>query len=240
MELQEFIPAVEELVGKKFTREDAFALSIITDRFEVAIHEKFLGAPDVWVDHAGGERIQPTGENLADSFRRVQQAFERAHADWPLYEEYAATALKEFYTYVKMPLEAKKSSRQCRPGYIIQPKGIDVELFWITCDARGHSMNGHSDLRRHLTGKAADPGVYALQIGHYDNRMQIMGGGGRRDLLASIVKNENVMASMREFEIMPEILSHTTTSENIELPDIEVYTRITRRQEYTFLELEVM
>lgn len=239
MELQEFIAAVEELVGHKFSPSEILEKSIKTDVFEVSIREKFLGGPDVWVNHAGSFSKQPEGENLADAFCRVQQAFERAHADWPMYEEYAANALKEFREYMKMPVDVVKGVRQCVPGYSIRPKGIAVELFWITCDASGAAQDGHSNLRRHMSLKTAEPGIYALELGEYDNVLHVRGGSGRRDELHSIVKCENVKASIREFEIMPEVLTHTTTSENIELPDIEAYSKITRRQEYTFLEFEV-
>jgi hypothetical protein len=241
MELQEFTVAVEELVGEKFTPTDLMEYSIITEKFEVSIRKKFLGGPDVWVNHAGSFSKQPGGEDLADAFRRVQQAFERAHADWPLYEEYAANALKEFQEYVKMPIDVVKGVRQCVPGYMIMPKGIAVELFWITCDASGEAMNGHSSLRRHMSSKMEEPGIYALELGEYDNVLRVRGGGGRRDELAAIVKCENVKVSIRRFEILPEILNHTSTSEDRqELPEIEGYNRITRRQEYTFLEFEVL
>lgn len=240
MELQEFIAAVEELVGQKFSPSDLMAKSINTDVFEVSIREKFLGGPDVWINHAGSFSKQPEGENLADAFCRVQQAFERAHADWPLYEEYAANALKEFQEYVKMPIDVVKGVRHCMPGYSIMPKGIAVELFWITCDASGEAMNGHSNLRRHMSSKTEEPGIYALELGEYDNVLRVRGGGGRRDELAALVKCENVNVSIRQFEILPEILNHTSTSEDRqELPDIEGYNRITGRHEYTFLEFEV-
>lgn len=241
MELQDFIVAVEELVGQKFSPTDLLVKSITTDVFEVSIHEKFLGGPDVWVNHAGLFFIQPEGigMDLAESFHRVQQAFERAHAEWPMYEAYAANALKEFQKYAKMPMDVVKGVRDFRPGYAIMPKGIAVELFWITCDASGEAMNGHANLRRHMSSKTEKPGIYALELGEYDNALRVRGGGGRRDALDALVKCENVEVSIRQFEIMPEILSHWTASDRYDLPDIEAYNRITRRQEYTFLEFEV-
>ncbi len=239
MELQEFISAVENLLGVKCVEENELNLSISTDRLHVGINKKFLGEPEVWISHPGSEVIQPVGLDLAESFRRVQQASERADADWPMYEECAANALKEFLKYAKMPMDVVKGVLDQLPGYSLRPKGIDVQLFWITCDPFGEAMNGCSSVRRHMSLKAEDPGLYPVECIEVDNKLRIRMGGGRRDLILGIVMNENVEVSIRKFEILPEILSHSTTSDRMELPDNEGYERLTRRHEYTFLEFEV-
>jgi hypothetical protein len=240
MELQEFISAVENLLGAKCVQENELNYDISNDRLSVGIRQQFLGGVDVFLCYPGAGVIQPTGENLADSFRRVQQAHERVNADWSLYQEQADQALKEFKSWVKIPLEYTPVICDNLPGYYAKHPGIDVVLFHITCSGEGDFLVNHRVLKMVTRSHKATPGRYAIECREVDGKKFLRHGSDCKAILFGCAACENAKVSMREFEIMPEVLSHTTTDEdNLEMPDIEIYEGLTRRHEYTFIEFEV-
>lgn len=241
MELQEFIVAVENLLGVKHVEEDQLNLTIAAERISVGIQKQFLGGQDVWLSYPGSEQFQPANEDLADAFRRVQQAFDRTNADWYLYEAIVEKALKSFQGWVKLPLEYTAEIRDHFPGYSARIPGLGVELFYITCDEEGDTMVNRRALRHVLRSNKAEAGMYAIECREVDNKLFLQTHNGRKTTLFEAACCESVKVRMRQFEIMPDILGHHCTDGGVqEMPDIEIYNQLTQRREYTFFELEVM
>lgn len=240
MELQEFIVAVENLLGVKHVEEDQLNLRISNERISVGIQKQFLGGQDVWLSYPGSEHFQPANEDLADAFRRVQKAFDRTNTDWYLYEAVVEKALKSFQGWVKLPLEYTAEIRDHFPGYSARIPGLGVELFYITCSAEGDALANRRLMKTVMRSKKAEPGHYAIECREVNNKLFLQTHNGRKTTLFEAAGCENVWASMRQFEILPDILGHHSTDGAVqEMPDIEVYNQLTQRREYTFLELVV-
>lgn len=241
MELQEFIAAVENLLGAKSVEVHQLERYIESERMSVRVVSKFLGGADVWLDCPFSDMIQPTHEDLADSFRRVQQAFDRTNADWPTYEECAAKALQEFKDSTKLPLDYTAVIRDFMPGYFAKAPGIDVELFYITCQSDGEAIVNNRAIKLVTRSHKATPGIHAIEVYEVDGKRFLRAGSDRKAILFGCAKCEGVEVSLREFEVLPDVLGHTTTDpERTEMPDIEIYERLTRRHEYVFVEFEVV
>lgn len=241
MNFREFVTAVENLLDAKCVQENALTFDISNDRLSVGIKKLFLGGVDVFLCYPGAEGIQATGENLADSFRRVQQAHERVNADWPIYQEQADKALKEFQNWVKLPLEYTAVSCDQLPGYFAKAPGLDVVLFHITVSREGDHLLNHRLMKLAMRSPKATPGRHAIECHEVNGQKQLRTSSDRKAILFGCVQCENVKISLREFTVLPDILDHhTTDDDHVEMPDIEIYENLTRRHEYVFIEFEVV
>lgn len=240
MEFREFVSAVENLLGAKCVQENALNFDISNDRLSVGINKLFLGGADVFLCYPGAGVIQPTGENLVDSFRRVQQAHERVNADWPIYQEQADKALKEFEERTKFKMNFVPQARDQKPGYVGYAPGIDIELVYITTEECGDPIiNNRTKRLWYLNNTKVEPGIHPVECREVDNKWKIHWGRGNRNALADILRHEIAGVSVRKFTILPEVMYHDDPTGS-GMPDNEVYDRLTQRQEYTFIEFEVV